>query len=63
MLLVWQGRSITRRWQIGDGLIDLDGLEYALQKYWHSISRDWPAVEEVKIIVINLARRGSKSNT
>jgi hypothetical protein len=63
MLLVWQGRNDNRSWQIGDGLIDLDGLEYALQEYWHSISRDWPAVEEVKIIVINLARRGSKSNT
>ena len=63
MLLVWQGRVPERRWQIGGRLIELDGLEDALQEYWHSIARNRPAVEEVKIIVIDLARRGHRSNT
>lgn len=63
MLLIWQGRKLNRRWQIGGHLVELDGLENALQKYWHSISRNWPTVEEVKIIVIDLARRGPRSNS
>lgn len=63
MLLVWQGRGAERRWLIGDRLVDRDDLENALQEYWHSISYDWPAVEEVKIVVIDLVRRGQRSST
>lgn len=63
MLLVWQGRAPDRRWQIEGRLVGLDGLEETLQDYWHSIAHDWPAVEEVKIVVIDLVRRGHRSNT
>jgi hypothetical protein len=63
MLLVWQGRAPDRRWQIEGRLVELDGLEEALQEYWHSIAHHWPAVEEVKIVVIDLVRRGQRSST
>lgn len=63
MLLVWQGRTPDRRWQINGRRVDLDGLEDALQKYWHSVAPDWPTIEEVKVIVIDLTRRGRRSNT
>ena len=63
MLLVWQGREDDRKWQIDGRLVDLDGLENALQEYWHTIAREWPAIEEVKIMVINLARRGYRANS
>lgn len=63
MLLLWQGRVPDRKWQIDDCLVDLDGLEDALQKYWHSVASDWPTIEEVRVIVIDLARRGHRSNT
>lgn len=62
-LLIWQGRAADRRWKIDNRLVDLDGLENALQEYWHSIALNWPAVEEVKVIVIDLARRGQRSST
>lgn len=63
MLLVWQGRAPERSWQIDGRLVGLDDLEAALQEYWHSIAQDWPAVEEVKIVVVDLVRRGQRSNT
>ncbi|EDZ46046.1 conserved hypothetical protein [Rhodobacterales bacterium Y4I] len=63
MALVWQGRVTNRKWQIGDRRVDLDGLEAALQDYWHSISADWPDIDEVKVIVVDLTRRGEKSDT
>jgi hypothetical protein len=63
LLLVWQGREPDRRWQIGDRLVDLADLDDALQEYWASIAHEWPAVEEVKIIVIDLSRRGHRSIT
>jgi hypothetical protein len=63
LLLVWQGRVDERRWQIDGRLVDLDNLENALQQYWHSIAHDWPEVEEIKIVVIDLVRRGETSNT
>ncbi|MGM0743583.1 MAG: hypothetical protein ACQEVT_18685, partial [Pseudomonadota bacterium] len=63
MLLIWQGRQAGREWQIGGRRVDLKGLETALQDYWHSISRDWPDIDEVKVIVIDLTRRGLRSDT
>lgn len=63
MLLVWQGRAPNRRWQIEGRMVDIECLEETLQEYWHSIAHDWPAVEEVKIVVIDLVRRGQRSNT
>ena len=63
MLLVWQGRVPDRKWQIGKDLVDLNNLETALQQHWHLISEEWPYIDEVKIIVIDLARRGKRSDS
>ncbi|MBE9640945.1 hypothetical protein IQ782_29335 [Salipiger pacificus] len=63
MLLTWQGRVADRKWEIDGCRVDLNDLETALQDYWHSIARDWPDIDEVKVIVIDLTRRGPRSNT
>ena len=63
MLLTWQGRAADRNWEIDGCRVDLKGLETALQDYWHSIARDWPDIDEVKVIVIDLTRRGPRSDT
>ena len=63
MLLVWQGRAKDRKWEVGGRRVDLDGLEAALQGYWRSISTSWPGIDEVRVIVINLTRRGLRSAT
>ncbi|MCE8520861.1 hypothetical protein KBY30_07690 [Ruegeria pomeroyi] len=63
MLLTWQGRAADRKWEIDGCRVDLNGLETALQDYWHSIARDWPDIDEVKVIVIDLTRRGPRSDT
>lgn len=63
MLLAWQGRVANRRWQIRDSRVDLNDLEAALQDYWCSISGDWPEIDEVRVFVIDLTRRGLRSNT
>ena len=61
MLLVWQGSTENRIWEIGDHRVGLEDLEAALQAYWGSISQNWPEIEEVKVIVIDLTRRGRRS--
>ncbi|MBY6044402.1 hypothetical protein KUV58_10275 [Phaeobacter italicus] len=63
MLLTWQGRAADRKWEIDGCRIELNGLETALQDYWHSIAPDWPYIDEVKVIVIDLTRRGPRSHT
>lgn len=63
MLLTWQGRVDDRKWHIGGRRVDLKGLEAALQDYWHSIARDWPGIDEVAVIAIDLTRRGLRSDT
>ena len=63
MLLIWQGRIADRRWEIADHRVDLNGLETALQDYWRSISPDWPDIDEVTVLVIDLTRRGLRSET
>lgn len=61
MLLVWQGPTANRTWEIGGRRVGLEELEAALQEYWGSISENWPEIEEVKVIVIDLTRRGRRS--
>lgn len=63
MLLISQGPAEKRRWKIGKELVDLEHLESALQGYWRSIAPAWPAVDAVKVLVIDLAKRGRQART
>ena len=63
MLLVWQGRKAHRRWRISDRRVELDALEAELAEYWRSIANDFPNVEDIRIIVVDLTRRSRKSDT
>lgn len=63
MLLTWQGRTADCKWEIDGCRVDLNDLETALQDYWHSIAHNWPNIDEVKVIVIDLTRRGPRSKT
>ncbi|MFY0639787.1 MAG: hypothetical protein JXR16_01995 [Bermanella sp.] len=61
-LLVWQGREQeSRNWMIGHKKVGINDLQSALENYWQGISSDYPGVEAIEIIVIDLTVRGTKS--
>ncbi len=57
MLLVWPGRKLEKRWRINGRLVGLGELASALKLYWQSIAGEFPGVEEIDVIVIDLAVR------
>jgi hypothetical protein len=61
MLLIWQGKSPTKKWQIQGRRVGVSELEAAMQAYWQSIATDYPNVEAVKVIVIDLTVRTKTS--
>ena len=63
MLLVSLKCKPSRKWRINEHYVNLENLEDALQIYWESIALDYPNVEKIKIIVINLMQREKRSNT
>lgn len=60
-LLVWQGLSPKRSWDINGQSVALPDLRKALGGYWESISEKFPGVEAVEIILIDLVVRDKKS--
>ena len=63
MLLVWQGNKKDKRWIINGHRVALDKLACALKNYWQSIADNYPDIEDIDVIVINLATRAAVSNT
>ena len=62
-LLVWQGREKgSRHWMIDDKKVGINDLQSALEHYWEGVSSDYPGVEAIEIIVIDLTVRGTKSD-
>ena len=57
MLLVWQGRIPTKRWVINGRRIGLSELAGALGLYWNGIAGEFPGVEAIDVIVIDMAKR------
>ena len=57
MLLVWQGKNPIKRWMINGHKVELSELVSALKLYWEDISNDFPGVEAIDVIVIDLAMR------
>lgn len=57
MLLVWQGRKPEKRWMINRRLVGLSKLASALKLYWQGIAGEFPGVEAIDVIVIDLTMR------
>ena len=60
-LLVWQGQSPKRSWDINGQPAVLPNLCKALGEYWETISENFPGVEAIEVILIDLTVRGEKS--
>ncbi|GAA6135180.1 hypothetical protein NBRC116188_19700 [Oceaniserpentilla sp. 4NH20-0058] len=61
-LLVWQGREKeSRNWMIDGKKVGVKDLQNALDCYWQGISSNYPGVEVIEVIVIDLTVRGMKS--
>lgn len=57
MLLIWQGKNIDRRWQLGEHRVCFAELLQGLEAYWQSISASSPGIEAIQIIGIDLTER------
>lgn len=62
-LLVAGELAQGKRWEIGGKRVDLNELGYALESYWSSISMDYPGVNSIAVIVIDLNLRGHVSQS
>jgi len=62
MLLVWQGKNPGKRWMIDGHRVGLNGLANALKLYWQSIAAEFTGVEEIEVVVIDLAMREQVSD-
>lgn len=62
-LLVSQDIEPTKRWSIDGKLVNLKELSGALKTYWLSIAENYPGVQEIEIIVIDLLERERFSNS
>lgn len=63
MLLVWQGKKPKKRWKIKGQKVGLDDLANALKLYWESIADEYPGVEAIEVIVIDLTVRAKVSDS
>ncbi|WP_336955587.1 hypothetical protein [Acinetobacter johnsonii] len=60
-LLVAQ--ECEKKWKINGELTSLEYLEDTLDRYWQGIAKDWPGVDSIKVVVIDLNKRNTVSNT
>jgi hypothetical protein len=63
MLLVWQGNIAAKRWTIGGHRVKLIELASALKGYWQEISADFPSVDAIEVMVIDLTLREHASDS
>jgi len=54
MLLIGQCIPTNRRWIINNKRVGINGLAEELKSYWHKISGNYPDVEGIDVIVIDL---------
>jgi uncharacterized membrane protein YqiK len=52
-----------KTWNINGTMASLKKLEGALEKYWKSISNNYPNINSIKVVVIDLTVREHKANT
>lgn len=63
MLLVWQGKATVKRWTISRQRVELNELASALKGYWQEISADFPGVDAIEVMVIDLTLRKHASDS
>jgi len=64
MLLVRRGfRQVQKRWKINGSLVELNDLSSALKLYWNSISGEYPDVDDLAVIAIDLTLRSRVSDS
>lgn len=64
MLLVRRGTDQTqRRWEINGSRVELKELARALKHYWNIIADEYPDVDDIAIIVIDLTMRSQVSDS
>ena len=63
MLLVWEGRKPGKRWMINGHKVGLGELASALKLYWQSIADEFPGVEAIDVVVIDLTQREQVSDS
>ena len=62
MLLFWQGSKPENRRRVDGKLVSVAELCDALNQYWQSISKPFPNVVDIDVILIDLTVRAQKSN-
>ena len=63
-LLVWRGvEDEQKTWRISESLVQLSELAEALKLYWHSIAANYPGVDDIEVIVIDLGARAQVSDS
>lgn len=60
-LLVWCGHANEKKWSINGEDIPLSYLAAELKAYWQSISNDYPKIDALEVMVIDLTIRGQVS--
>lgn len=60
-LLVAQ--NTNKKWSMNGSRVGLNELEETLQNYWYGIASQWPTIDSIKVIVIDLNKRGLVCNT
>lgn len=63
MLLVSLGKNPSKRWSIGEQKVKLSDLDIALKEYWREISPDFPGVDAIEVVVIDLTVREHASDS
>jgi len=63
MLLVWRGVKKLRRWKINENVVELSELANAIKLYWDSIAANYPGVDDIAVIVIDLSVRAQVSDS
>lgn len=63
MLLISQKLGLEKRWRVNGRIVDKNGLADALKNYWQGIARQYPGVEAIDVIVIDLTTRDQVSDS
>ena len=60
-LLIWQGKSPQRSWMVNGRSVALSELCAGLEEFWESVSPEFPDVDAVAVILVDLTVRDAIS--
>ncbi|WP_036249482.1 NACHT domain-containing NTPase [Methylobacter sp. BBA5.1] len=63
MLLVSQKLGLEKNWMVNGRSVNLNGLADALKNYWQGIAGQYPGVEAIEVVVIDLTQRERVSDS